>query len=114
MQISIDEANVNWKFLELYNNELRKSRFSLNSSIMVEDLHEESLVTQQLVYDLVKSHGGIKKIDTIPVNDKMLEIVKDSNKNYKVALDKKEEADNLARKRKKEMIKEVEKKKDYC
>ena len=97
-----------------------ESGFSLNSSIMVEDLHEESLVTQRLVYDLVKSHGGIKKIDTIPVNDKMLEIVKDSNKNYKVALDKKEEADNrenekhLARKRKKEMIKEVERKKDYC
>ena len=50
----------------------------------------------------------------------MFEIVKDSNKNYKVVLDKKEEADNrenekhLARKRKKEMIKEVEKKKDYC
>ena len=97
-----------------------ESGFSLNSSILVEDLHEESLVTQWLVYDLVNSYVGIKKIDTIPVNDKMFEIVKDSNKNYKVALDKKEEADNrenekhLARKRKKEMIKEVEKKKDYC
>ena len=50
----------------------------------------------------------------------MFEIVKDSNKNYKVVLDKKEEADNrenekhLARKRKKEMIKEVKRKKDYC
>lgn len=50
----------------------------------------------------------------------MFEIVKDSKKNYKVALDQKEEADNrenekhLARKRKKKMIKEVEKKKDYC
>ena len=47
----------------------------------------------------------------------MLKSVKDSNRNYKVALDKRKEADNrenekrLARKRKKEMIKETEEKK---
>ena len=47
----------------------------------------------------------------------MLKSVKDSNKNYKIALDKGKEADNreneerLARKRKQDMIKENEEKK---
>ena len=84
---------------------------------MVENLHEESLVAPRLVYDLVNSLGGIKKIDTIPINKEMLKSVKDSNRNYKIALDKRKEADNrgnkerLARKRKQDMIKENEEKK---
>ena len=47
----------------------------------------------------------------------MLKSVKDSNRNYKIALDKGKEADNreneerLARKRKQDMIKEIEEKK---
>ena len=49
-----------------------ESGFSINSSIMVENLHEESLVAQRFVYDLVNSLGGIKKIDTIPINKEML------------------------------------------
>ena len=94
-----------------------ESGFSINSSIMVENLHEESLVTRRLVYDSVNSVGGIKKIDTIPISKEMLKSVKDSNRNYKIALDKRKEADNrenkerLARKRKQDMIKEIE---EYC
>ena len=72
-----------------------ESGFSINSSIIVENLHEESLVAQRLVYDSVNSLGGIKKIDTIPINKEMLKSVKDSNsRNYKIALDKRKEADN--------------------
>ena len=47
----------------------------------------------------------------------MLKSVKDSNKNYKIALDKRKEEDNreneecLARKRKQDMINEIEEKK---
>ena len=94
-----------------------KSGFSINSTIIVENLHEESLVAQRLVYDSVNSLGGIKKIDTIPINKEMLNSVKDSNRNYKIALDKRKEADNReneersARKRKQDMIKEIEEKK---
>ena len=71
-----------------------ESGFSINSSIIVENVHEESLVAQRLVYDSVNSLGGIKKIDTIPINKEMLKSVKDSNRNYKIALDKRKEADN--------------------
>ena len=94
-----------------------ESGFSINSSIIVENLHEESLVAQRLVYDSVSSLGGIKKIDTIPINKEILKSVKDSNRNYKIALDKRKEADNreneerLARKRKQDMIKEIEEEK---
>ena len=44
-----------------------ESGFSINSSITVENLHKESLVAQQLVYDSINSLGGIKKIDSIPI-----------------------------------------------
>ena len=94
-----------------------ESGFSVNSLIMVENLHEESLVAQRLVYDSINSLGGIKKIDSIPINSKMLKSVKDANSHYKAALEKRKKADkkenekHLARKRKQEMIKEIEEKK---
>ena len=94
-----------------------ESGFSINSSIIVENLHEKSLVAQRLLYDSVNSLGGIKKINSIPVNKEMLKSVKDSNKNYKIALDKRKEEDNreneecLARKRRQDMINEIEEKK---
>ena len=70
-----------------------ESGFSINSSIMVENLHE-SLVAQRLVYDSVNSLGGIKKVDTILIKKEMLKSVKDSNRNCKTALDKRKEGDN--------------------
>ena len=84
---------------------------------MVENLHEESLVAQRLVYDSINSLGGIKKIDSIPINNKMLKTVKDANRHYEAALEKRKEADKkenekrLVGKRKQEMIKEIEDKK---
>ena len=78
---------------------------------MVKNLHEESFIAQRRVYDSVNSLGGIKKIDTVSINYKMLKSVTDSDRNYKVGLDKRKEVDNrenekcLARKKKQEMIK---------
>ena len=70
-----------------------ESGFSINSSIMVENLQEESLVAQRFVYDSVNSLGGIKKIDSILINSKMLKSVKDANRHDKAALDKRKEVD---------------------
>ena len=39
---------------------------------MVKNLHEESFIAQRRVYDSVNSLGGIKKIDTVSINYKML------------------------------------------
>ena len=41
------------------------------SSIMVENLREEPLVAHRLVYDLINSLGGIKKFNSISINNKM-------------------------------------------
>ena len=94
-----------------------ESYFSINSSIMADNLQEESPVAHRLIYDSVNYLGEIKKIDSILIDYKMLKSVKDANRHYKEALEKRKEADKkenekrLARKTKQEMIKEIEEKK---
>ena len=39
-----------------------ESGFSINGDMLVENLHEESLVAQRVVYDAIQSAGGIKSI----------------------------------------------------
>ena len=69
-------------------------------------MQEESLVAQRPVYDSVNSLDGIKKIYSIPINNKMLKSVKDANRHYKAELEKRKEANKkenekaLVRKRK--------------
>ena len=70
-----------------------ESGFSINSSIMIENLQEESLVAQQLAYDSINSLGGIKQIDSMPINNKILESVKDANRHHKAVLEERKEAD---------------------
>ena len=59
----------------------------------------------------------LKKTDSILIDYKMLKSVKDANRHYKEASEKRKEADKkenekrLARKTKQEMIKEIEEKK---
>ena len=65
-----------------------ESGFSINSSIMVENLQEESLVAQQLVHDSINSLGAIKNIDSILINNEMRKSVKDANRHYEAALEK--------------------------
>ena len=84
---------------------------------MADNLQEESPVAPRLIYDSVNYLGEIKKIDSILIDYKMLKSVKDANRHYKEALEKRKEADKkenekrLARKTKQEMIKEIEEKK---
>ena len=86
-----------------------ESGFSIDSSIMIENLQEESLVAQQLAYDSINSLGGIKKNDSILINNKMLKSVKDANRHDKAALEKRKEAD---KKKKRKMISKKEKTRD--
>ena len=76
---------------------------------MVENLQEESLVAQRFVYDSTNSLGGIKKNDSILINNKMLKSVKDANRHDKAALEKRKEAD---KKKKRKMISKKEKTRD--
>ena len=66
-----------------------ESGFSINTSIMVENLQEEPLVAQQLVHDSINSIGAIKNIDSILINNEMRKSVKDANRHYEAALERK-------------------------
>lgn len=55
---------------------------------MIEKSLEQSLVAQRVVSDSVKSLGDINKDDTIPISNEILKCVEGSNRDHKVALDK--------------------------
>ena len=96
-----------------------ESGFSVNGSILVENLLEESLVCQRLVYDGLVHLGGLKGLSKgkILVDKKMMNFVKTSNSRYKDALKEKEKKTNQHKererelKRKKEIVAELEAKK---
>ena len=98
-----------------------ESGFSVNGSILVENLLEESLVCQRLVYDGLVHLGGLKSLTKgkILVDKKMMNFVKTSNSRYKDALKEKELKTNQHKerererelKRKKEIVADLEAKK---
>lgn len=91
-----------------------ESGFSVNSDMLVENLHEESLVAQRIVYDAVQSAGGIASLN---IDKNLLCYVRGSNARYNEALEGKrkeaqEEDKQLAdRKRAAEQIKALKVKK---
>lgn len=88
--------------------------FSVNKECLVENMKEESLVAQRLVYDEVSAAGGVAEVD---VTDKMIDMVRSSNIKWKEDLErkKKERLDVLDAERKKKrtaaLVKELESKK---
>ena len=70
-----------------------ESGFSVNGSILVGNLLEESLVAQRQVYDALMKLEGLKSLSKgeIPVDRKMISYVQSSHKEYETALKKKEE-----------------------
>ena len=93
-----------------------ESGFSVNSDMLVENLHEDSLVAQRTVYDAVKSKGGLSFCNTI-IDKNLLKYVRGSNARYKAALEQKrlaaseEEKQLNARKRAADQIKVLKEKK---
>nr|XP_037290233.1 GRIP and coiled-coil domain-containing protein 2-like [Rhipicephalus microplus] len=86
----------------------------MNKECLVENMKEESLVAQRLVYDEVSAAGGVAEVD---VTDKMIDMVRSSNIKWKEDLErkKKERLDVLDAERKKKrtaaLVKELESKK---
>lgn len=76
--------------------------FSINKSILVENQHEETIVSQRKVYDAIISAGGRKNI---LITNKMLISVRSARKRYEEKLERKrrnqsEEEKEKAKKRK--------------
>lgn len=61
-----------------------ESGFSINGSILVENMHEESVVAQRLVYDAVQAGGGVMNIN---IDKSMLQFVRGSRARYNHYMD---------------------------
>ena len=91
-----------------------KSGFSINGSILVENMHEESVVAQRVVYDGIQSVGGIMNIN---IDKKLLQYVRGSRARYMDELKRKreqkakDESQNDERKRAAQTLKMLKSKK---
>jgi hypothetical protein len=63
--------------------------FSINGDMLVENLHEESLVAQRTVYDAVQSAGGLSSVQ---IDKTLLSFVRGSHARYLQALERKRQS----------------------
>ncbi|XP_077511308.1 uncharacterized protein LOC144121784 [Amblyomma americanum] len=88
--------------------------FSVNKECLVENLKEESLIAQRVVYDAVSAVGGVAKID---VTNTMMQMVRGANARWKEELQRKRQerldASDAERKKKRvaALVKELQHKK---
>ena len=91
-----------------------ESGFSVNGDMLIENLHEESLVAQRQVYDGVRSLGGLLKVK---IDKRMQQYARGAHSRYQTAMQAKkvvqqeEEKKVSARKRAAESIKVLKEKK---
>ena len=76
-----------------------ESGFSVNSAILVENMHEESIIAQRVVYDTIQATGGVLSAD---INKSLLMSVRASRSRYEEALRKKREASAVETKKREE------------
>lgn len=76
-------------FILSHGNACVESGFSINKELLVENLHESSLIAQRQVYDGIKAEGGVMSVD---INAAMLRSVRASSSRYKTSLEEKKTA----------------------
>lgn len=74
-----------WKVVKMclifsHGNASVESGFSINKSLLIENLHETTLVNQRHVYDGILKAGGVQAVD---LNKNLLSYVRSSHKRYK-------------------------------
>lgn len=90
-----------WQVMKLifvlsHGNAAVESGFSVNGDMLVENLHEASLVAQRMVFDSIKSAGGVLKVE---IDKRLLQYVRGSRSRYEQAVkaQKAEKAEEMAR-----------------
>lgn len=81
--------------------------FSINKDILVENLHEISVVAQRVVYNAIQFHNGVLNV---PITDKLFQSVRASSNRRQLALSTAHEkfvADHALQKRKNELDQEL-------
>ncbi|KAJ8959576.1 hypothetical protein NQ314_006225 [Rhamnusium bicolor] len=71
-----------------HGNAIVESGFSINKELLVENLHENSLIAQRIVYDNLLHKGGAENID---IDNKIINYCRIASRNYKDALEQKKE-----------------------
>jgi len=71
----------------------------VNGAVMVENMHEESVIAQRVVYDAIQSPGGVFNVT---ISKPMQHRVRTSRSRYEEALAKKREASAQEDRRSKE------------
>jgi hypothetical protein len=66
-----------------------ESGFSVNGDILVENLHEDSLVAQRIVYDSVQDAGGVTSVN---IDKSMLQFMRGARGRYQEALELKRQS----------------------
>lgn len=79
-----------WQVIKLclilsHGNAAVESGFSINKSMLVENMHEESIIAQRQVYDSILYYGGVR---CVPINHRMLLSVRCAHKKYQDYLEK--------------------------
>jgi hypothetical protein len=80
-------ANV-WQVFKMilvlsHGNAAVESGFSVNGDMLIENLHESSLVAQRMVYDSIKYAGGVMEVN---IDKPMLQYVRGARSKYEQAL----------------------------
>lgn len=70
-------------FVLSHGNAAVESGFSVNGDMIIENLHESSLVAQRMVYDSVKSAGGVMNV---AIDKQMMQYVRGARSRYEQAL----------------------------
>lgn len=85
---------IKLSFILSHGNASVEKGFSINKTILVENLHEESLVNQRTAFDGIKSLGGAENVS---ISSKMLNAVRGARLRYREHLSQKKEiTDNEA------------------
>nr|CAD7432638.1 unnamed protein product [Timema monikensis] len=104
----IGEANYKhlWEVIKIclvlsHGNATVEGGFSVNKSLLVENMHEKTVIAQRHIHDEIQEAGGIKNIH---ISKKMLDYVRGARKRYheylKIKKERREEDKKKAEKRK--------------
>lgn len=85
-----DEFSDQWEVAEIvfvlsHGNASVESGFSIKMQILIENIKEDSVIAQRIIYDAVMHVGGVLKVNITP---RMRNFFKNSHRRYKEALEK--------------------------
>ena len=97
-----------------HGNAFVESGFSINKNVLVENMQEQSMISQRLILDQIKKCGGLPNIE---LSKSLINYCRNASRKYKQYLEDKKKTENLEQKQKaekrklEEHIKELQTKK---